>query len=750
MKRSSFRVFFSVHEDGCRTGVLLRTWDWIFDRPPPMAYGTTEQSVCDALESTLLATVAAGHDFLDRYLWDESFLVKTIRLDVHPQAAVRGAFVVGIRTIPIEMTYLASRVPGGYRILVPRFNWRFIIEDLSVAPDVLRQAVSADLLGESARWIYELHKSGLEYVHPFEPRSSPSVREQADSDELRTVRSVSEDLVELALRRKLVPPVGVDSRLSVIEPLVSRTPPASLLIIGPPGVGKSTFVTRLAFEWARNKRQNREVPRLWSTSADRILAGMTYLGMWQKRCLDLLGELAYERDYLHVGRLVDVLREQPDGDSIGEMLVEPIRDGAISVIAEATEEELEAANRRAPTVVSAFEHVRLTPPSTVELCDWMADYQRRRGRGVELHGTAMLRLVHHLDVLRPDVAFPGKAIRFIDWLERTSAPAGSRSKVLYPRDVSEALSRYTGLPLSLISDDVPASAEEMAAQLGTAVIGQPQACATAARVLARFKAGLNDPERPCGTLLFTGPTGVGKTELAKQLARTMFGDESRMVRVDMSEYMLPGSAFRLLDAQEGTLSLARQVRQQPLSLVLLDEIEKAHPEVFDLLLSILGEGRLSDDEGRLVDFRMALIVMTSNLGSGGPREVGFELASEVRPGAERAVRSFFRPELFNRIDHVVGFRPLRLDDVERIVDLEVQRAANRPGFARRKLVLRVTPEARRRIASMGFRPDQGARPLKRIFEAHVIAPVAARIAEDPAFGHCTVTVELREGQIRLT
>jgi ATP-dependent Clp protease ATP-binding subunit ClpC len=748
MKGPSFRAFFSKHPNGCLTGALLRTWDWIFDRPAPVAYGATQQDVCDALEASLLAAVAAGEDELDRYLWDESFSVKTIRIDVRPQTAMRGASMVGKRTIPIEMTYLASRVPGaGFRIVVPRFEWRFIVEDLSVAPEMLRQALSTVLLGETAREVYEFRKEGEEFVHAFAPRAARDLKpSEEDEESFPTLRGVGDDLVEVALRRKLPVPVGECPELDEAAPLTDRDPPGSLLLLGPPGVGKSTWVSRLAHAKARAKRQKRDVSRLWSTTADRLLAGMSYLGMWQQRCLDLIEELSYEGDYLYLGRLTDILREQPDGDTIAGMLLEPIREGEVSIIVEATEQELSAATRRAPSFVSALQVVRLKEPSAALMHDWVLDYQRRRASRVELHPAAIGQLVHYLRAFRPDTAFPGKAFRFVDWLDQQAAartPRPEQPRMIYPRDVSDALSRYTGLPLALISDDVPASADWMAAQLARGVVGQDAACAAAARVLARFKAGLNDPERPCGTLLFTGPTGVGKTELAKQLARTMFGDESRMIRLDMSEYMLPGSASRLLDADERTSSLARRVRQQPLSLVLLDEIEKAHPEVFDLLLSILGEGRLSDEEGRLVDFRMALIVMTSNLGAGGPRDVGFATAESdaVEGGLERAVRAFFRPEFFNRIDHVVGFRTLGLDDVERIVDLEVERAALRPGLARRGLRLRVTRRARRRLAELGFLPEQGARPLKRVFEARVIAPVAARMAADDGFRDRTVTVD---------
>jgi ATP-dependent Clp protease ATP-binding subunit ClpC len=356
-------------------------------------------------------------------------------------------------------------------------------------------------------------------------------------------------------------------------------------------------------------------------------------------------------------------------------------------------------------------------------------------------------------MFRRDVAFPGKALRFYDWLaqEADGRERGGESgpRVLYPRDVSAAYARYSGLPIELIADEVPAGAKEIAAGLMRRVIGQDEACATAAKVLARFKAGLDDPERPSGTLLFVGPTGVGKTELAKELTRAMFGDESRMVRLDMSEYALPGSARRLLEVGPGLTTLAQRVRQEPLSLVLLDEIEKADREVFDVLLALLGEGRLTDEEGRLVDFRMTLVVMTSNLGVADTRAVGFGDSDDDRGASLARVREHFRPELFNRIDHVVAFRPLSRADVLRIVDLELGKAQTRSGLLRKNLRLDVRPGARALLAELGYHPTRGARPLKRVIEELVITPVAARIAADAGLRDRDLVVEAEGGTIVL-
>ncbi|WP_437575606.1 AAA family ATPase [Sorangium sp. So ce887] len=773
MTKKSLRVYLIAHHDGRVTGILLRTWAFVFDRPAPSAYGASEEDVLRKIEVELHARVATGEDDLDRYLWDESFEVRTLGVDVHPQTTVKRAAVVGRRRIPLRLTYLASKLAeGGYRVMLPRFGWSVIVEDLSIAPDVLRQLVTSALLGESPRSLFDFRSEGDEYVRPWSPRfpsrAEGSARRAAD--ERPTLHAVAEDLVEKAARQRLPVAVGESEELEQALPVFDAAraaqgaPLPSILLVGGPGVGKTTWVYRLARRFAAWRRDKARAlsPGLFSTSADRLLAGMTYLGMWQARCLKLVGELSHEGDLLHVGALLPLLRPQPDGSSIGDMFLPALRTGEVSLIAECTEPELEACQRRAASLVACFQVVRLREPDPAAVPALLAEYEARKDARVRLHPAGKKRLVQHLAMFRRDVLFPGKAFRFIDWLTqdagaRAGADGGARAgadggRVLYPRDVSEAYARHSGLPIELIADEIPASAETIARGLKRRVIGQDEACDTAARVLARFKAGMNDPERPCGTLLFVGPTGVGKTELAKELTRSMFGDEGRMIRLDMSEYRLPGSSARLLQAgRPGATTLAQRVRQEPLSLVLLDEIEKAHREVFDLLLGILGEGRLTDEDGRHVDFRMVLIVMTSNLGvadratvgfsGGGDGESGAAGALRARRAAPAGVREHFRPELVNRIDHVVQFRSLERDSVLRIVDLELAKAETRTGLVRRNLRLRVLPEARAWLAEAGFDPRRGARPLKRVIEERVITPIAARMAEDPGCRDREIVVE---------
>jgi ATP-dependent Clp protease ATP-binding subunit ClpC len=751
-KKKSLRVYFVTHHDGRLTGRLLRTWESFFDEPAPAAYGATEAEVLGQLEERLRHIEATSAEPLSRYLWDESLEVRPISVPIHPQTVQKKRPVIGKKKILLRLSFAWSRTASGaFRVLVPRFGWNFILEDLDSAPAVLQNAVSSVLLGAKPRWIYDFRHEGPEYVRDWAPELLQRLDEtppEEDEDRSRfpALNAVAEELVERAARGKLPPTLELEDALESLMPLLLRRPPTSLLLVGGPGVGKTSLVLRLARRLAQLRRKDKDrVPRLWRTSAHRILAGMVYLGQWQERCLHLIRELSGENDLLYLDRLVPALQPQPDGSSIAELLLPALAAEELSLIAECTEGELERAQRRFPAFVGRFRLVRLAETPASRMPALLERAQAQKG-GARIHPQALRLLVRYLQSFQRDLLFPGKGFRFLDWLQREGArPEGS---TLYPSDLAAAYSRWSGLPLELISDEHAAGVEQLAARLGRFVIGQDAACTGSARVLARFKAGLNDPEKPVGSLLFVGPTGVGKTELAKALTRVLFGSEERMVRLDMSEYMLSGSAQRLLEAAPGGTSFAERLRQQPLSLVLLDEIEKAHAEVYDLLLGLLGEGRLTDSMGRLVDLRAALVVMTSNLGSGEAAASGFgEAAGRLDP--LRRVREHFRPEFVGRLDQVVVFRPLAFEDIERIVELELAKAGARTGLVRRGMRLVVEPEARRWLAREGTSPDLGARPLKRLIEEKLVTPAAVRLAADPGLRGRELRFVLKDGAVVL-
>src|SRR4051794_14837310 len=285
-----------------------------------------------------------------------------------------------------------------------------------------------------------------------------------------------------------------------------------------------------------------------------------------------------------------------------------------------------------------------------------------------------------------------------------------------PDDVAEVVASWTGIPAGRLLEGESSKLLRMEDELGRRVIGQVEAVRAVSDAVRRARSGISDPDRPTGSFLFLGPTGVGKTELAKALASFLFDDERALVRIDMSEYGEKHSTARLVGAPPGYVGyeeggqLTEAVRRRPYSVVLLDEVEKAHPDVFDVLLQVLDDGRLTDGQGRTVDFRNAILVLTSNIGSVFINDPGLDDAKKT-DAALHAVREYFKPEFLNRLDDIVAFHSLTTEELTRIVDLQVARLASR--LADRRLTLTVTPAAKEWLAVTGFDPGDGARPLRR-------------------------------------
>jgi ATP-dependent Clp protease ATP-binding subunit ClpA len=544
---------------------------------------------------------------------------------------------------------------------------------------------------------------------------------------------------------------GLVKRLDLREGLVERvlavlaTPErSSVMLVGPRDVGKTTLVHEVAIRLAEGRVPPALVGReLWRVSANDLIAGARYTGMWQDRGR-LLVNYARKTPSIFAmgdpGAILDAGRWSESDNNLGRLLRPYVDAGELTLICECTSEEFGAARDREPSFVNAFQRVDFPEPTPVETQRILDVAAGRLGEAqdIAVEPAAISTALELTRRFEPYRGLPGKAVRLLEETVRSAAADGARA-VARP-NVVRAFTERTGMPLAVISDEVSLRPAEVSSFFEARVLGQPDAVGTVTDLLMVLKAALNDPDKPLGTFLFVGPTGVGKTALTVALAEYLFGSRDRLVRLDMAEYGTADAVQRLAGTtwrrdQEGELT--RRVREQPFCVVLLDEIEKAHWSALDALLSVTGEGRLTDAAGRTADFRNAIIVMTSNLGAAreGSASLGFLAADEhlapdrVRQHYVEEAERFFRPEFFNRLDRIVVFHPLHTDTVRRIARREVGRLLLREGIVRRHLLVEVDDAAVEALTRRGFHPRYGARPLQREVERMVIHPLARLLVE---------------------
>ncbi|HEY1860137.1 MAG TPA: AAA family ATPase, partial [Gemmataceae bacterium] len=624
-------------------------------------------------------------------------------------------------------------------------------------PHEIRAALSRAQAAQALSPLVRLQRATRVYVESLSVEiklRSPKARAVAAERESEQAPSMLKRVATDLTLAPAEPIYGLDSILDQLAELWTARRPRSVLFIGPSGVGKSAAVRELA---RRRNEFNLGATPFWTTSGSRLVAGMSGFGMWQERCHKVVREASRRRAIVHLGNLVELMevgKSEHNRMSIAGFLRPALARGDLLAAAECTPEQLPIIEREDPHLLDVFHRVTISEPDVEQgraiLAHCAANAPPNLRRTLAADTLDTLDRLHRRYATYS--AYPGRPLRFLNNLLHDHA----KDPEIRPAAVYAAFARETGLPTVLIDPAQKLDPERTALWFGERVLGQPEAIALIVDLLATTKAGLTRPRKPIASLLFIGPTGVGKTEMAKTLAEFLFGSRQRLTRFDMSEYGDPVAVQRLVGGVFGSEGLlTAKVREQPFSVLLLDEFEKAHPLFLDLLLQMLGEGRLTDAAGRLADFRNSVVILTSNLGADTFQQGAFGFAGSdgprdaAREHFVRAVEAYVRHELFNRLDRLVPFAPLDAPAVQAIAERHLQRLEARDGVRYRGVTLHFGDGVTEHLARNGFDARYGARPLLRTVERELLAPLADQMNRYSAETPVAVDVRLAQSALRV-
>ncbi|MGE0104804.1 MAG: ATP-dependent Clp protease ATP-binding subunit [Blastocatellales bacterium] len=596
----------------------------------------------------------------------------------------------------------------------------------------------------------------------------------------------SRDLTDAAAEGRLDPLVGREAEIDRVVQILCRRTKNNPVLIGEPGVGKTAIVEGLA-----QRIVNGDVPtfladkKILALDLSLIVAGTKYRGQFEERMKTIMRELMENPHYIvfidELHTLVGAGSAEGSLDA-ANILKPALSRGEIQCIGATTPSEFRKSIEKDRSLERRFQAVKIPAPTeeeTISILDGVKD-RYESYHNVRYTAEAIEASVYQSNRYLPDRFLPDKAIDIIDeagarvklraqresgyappsrWQQRDSRDYGYSSSrrgsqfyettefedvaaTVEKSDIDEVIARWTGIPVTALQEEESAKLLRIEAELGQRIVSQGSAISALARAIRRSRAGLKNPHRPVGSFLFLGPTGVGKTEVARSLADFLFGSERAMIRFDMSEFMEKHSISKLIGSPPGYVGyeeggqLTERIRRNPYSVLLLDEIEKAHPDIFNILLQVFEDGILTDAIGNTVDFKNVIIIMTSNIGArfihkGG--QLGFqasrdEVITRTEERVMSSVREVFNPEFINRLDEVIVFEPLTDEDLLKIVELLLDQL-NRT-LKLRKLEIRLTPEARQWIVDQTCTDrNYGARPLRRALQRYIEDPISEALIQ---------------------
>ncbi|MGX6603797.1 ATP-dependent Clp protease ATP-binding subunit [Micromonosporaceae bacterium Da 78-11] len=728
-----------------------------------------------------------------------------------------------------EMPDRIALTPAAKRALLDSLQISRAVGSSYVGPEHLLMALGLNPDSAAGRLLAgKLDPQSLQQgePQPGTPRTAPS---SAGSGNTPTLEQYGVDLTEQARRGEIDPVIGRADEIEQAIEILSRRTKNNPVLIGEAGVGKTAIVEGLAQRIVDGDvPQTLEGKRVIQLDLAGLVAGTRYRGDFEERLRKVIDEIQNEGDGLivfldEIHTLVGAGGGGGEGGGMdaSNMLKPALARGRLRVVGATTLDEYRKHIEKDAALARRFQPVLVGEPSvvdTVAILRGLRDNYEAHHQ-VRITDEALDAAAELSDRYITDRFLPDKAIDLIDQAgarvrlrvktpspdtrederrleqltrDRDQAVAAEhyekaselRDEIVAVRarlesatvqaqgvpqvteaDIAEVVSRATGIPVSQLTEEERARLLRLEQHLHDHVVGQDDAVEAVAEAVRRSRAGLGDPDRPVGSFLFLGPTGVGKTELARSLAEALFGDSDRMIRLDMSEFQERHTVSRLVGAPPGYVGydeagqLTEAVRRRPYSVVLLDEIEKAHPDVFNILLQVLDDGRLTDSQGRTVSFKNTVLIMTSNIGSdiisGSRRSVGFGTASssssaeqELREKLDRRLKEQLRPEFINRIDEIIVFRQLETDQLHQITEMML--ADTRRHLLAQDVALDISAAAIDWLADKGFQPEFGARPLRRTIQRELDNRLSKLLlAADLAPGQ-TVHVDVADGRLTFT